>query len=177
MNAEEIKESPRKIANRLKKSLAEVEAHKNQKPVKTLTISIEWTKSRMWGHSPHAEAIVEFADGTFERRDGYKAGGCGYDKESTVIAEVFNDFLRYKLYQKHKWKDRINQETTNHPYGVTYYSGKAGEQREDGYIYTPRFDGGVGTSCYRPIGEFIGGKFESVASGKSFTVFKYTDGR
>lgn len=171
----EIKESPRKIANRLKRSLAEIEADKNQKPVKALTISIEWVKSRTWGYCPRAEVAVEFQDGTFTRRDGYKAGGCGYDKESTVIASIFNDFLKYKLYQKHKWKDRINQETTNHPYGVCYYSGNVGEQREDGYVYKPSFSGGVGTSCYYKIGEFIGGKFENVASGKTFNAFKYMD--
>lgn len=174
-NTIETKESPRKIANRLKRSLAEIEAHKQQKPVKALTISIEWKKSRTWGYCPTAEVAAEFHDGTFERRGGYRAGGWGYDKESTVIAEIFNDFLRYKLYQKHPWKDRINQETTNHPYGVYYYGGAAGQQRDDGFISKPSFNGGVGTSCYYTIGEFIGGKFESVASGKTFTVFKYID--
>lgn len=170
-----ITETPRKIANRLKNNLAEIVSQKNQKPVKEMTITINWHKSRTWGYCPNAEVRVLFQDGTSEFRDGYKAGGCGYDKESTVLASIFNDFLLYKLYQKHKWKDRINQETTNHPYGVYYYNGKEGEQREDGYIKKPSFNHGVGTSCYYKIGEFIGGKFENVASGKSFGVFKYTD--
>lgn len=170
-------ETPRKIANRRQHSLAEIEDHKNQKPVKSLTISIVWHKSRTWGYCPSAEAAIEFHDGTFQRTDKpYKASGCGYDKESTVIAEIFNDYLKYKLYQKHPWKDRINQETTNFPYGVTYYNGTTQAPREDGYIYKPSFSAGVGTSCYYKISEFIGGKFESIASGKSFNVFKYTDG-
>lgn len=170
-------ESPRKIKNRLNRNLAEIEIHKNQKPVESLTISIEWFKSRTWGYCPRADVAVTFKDGTFTRRDGYTASGCGYDKESTVIASIFNDFLKYKLYQKHKWTDRINQETTNHPYGVYYYGGGTDKPREDGYISKPSFNHGVGTSCYYKISEFIGGKFENVTNGKSFGVFKYTDGK
>lgn len=35
--------------------------------------------------------------------------------------------------------------------------------------------GGVGTSCYYDIAEFIGGKFEKISSGKTFDVFQYTN--
>lgn len=173
----ERKESPRKINNRIKREHAEIESQRNQKPVKELTITIEWKKSRMWGNNPNASVAVSFHDGTFERRDGYKCSGCGYDKESTVIAQIFNDFLKYKLYQPRKLESRINQETVNHPYGVYYYDGGTLEDKRDseGYIRKPCFNGGVGTSCYYNIGKFIGGTFEHVASGKSFDVFKYTD--
>jgi hypothetical protein len=170
--------TPRKLANKIKKQLEIIEEHKNQKPVKEMTITVEWRKSRTWGNCPSAEAVIEYHDGTFKRTDKrYYAGGCGYDKESTVIAEIFNDYLRYKLYQKHKWKDRINQEKVNHPYGVYYYDGSTEKRKEDseGYIRKPSFNGGVGTSCYYKISEFIGGKFENIANGKTFGVFKYTD--
>ena len=129
----------------------------------------------MWGMNPHAEAKVEYHDGTFNRQDGFTASGCGYDKESTVIADIFNDFLLYKLYQSHKWTDSINQEKTNHPYGVYYYNGNVGEKHESGYIVKPSYNGGVGTSCYFNISEFIGGKFERVTSGKHFDVYTYID--
>lgn len=74
------------------KEIAKIEAEKNQKPVKRLTINIEWVKSRTWGHNPHATAEVEFHDGTFTRRDGFRASGCGYDKESTVVADILRLF-------------------------------------------------------------------------------------
>jgi hypothetical protein len=167
--------TPRKLANRIKKEMAEVEAHKAQKPVKELKITIEWRKSRTWGMNPSAEAEVAFKDGTFERRNGYTASGCGYDKESTVIAEIFNSFLRYKLYEAHELKSRINAEKVSHPYGVYYYGTETQKPSENGYISKPSFNGGVGTSCYYDIGKFIGGKFERVASGKTFDVYKYTD--
>lgn len=168
--------TPRKIANRIKKQVAEIEGHKAQKPVKDLTIKIEWRKSRMWGMNPHAEVEVSFNDGTFERRDGYTVSGCGYDKESTVIAEIFNDFLRYKLYEKRELKSRINREETTHPYGVYYYNGGTIAPKEGDYYYRkPSYNGGVGTSCYYKIAKFIGGTFESVAQGSNFGVYKYTD--
>lgn len=148
-------------AKRAAKQLAAKIAKQNQKPVESITITIEWRKSRMYGFNPHAEAAVSFKDGSFERRGGYTASGCGYDKESTVIAAIFNDFLAYKLYTE------IPGEA---PYGM-YYGRAALEQMPD-YV---SYNGGVGTSCYYRIGEFIGGKFENLASGKSFDVFKYTD--
>ena len=147
-----------------------------QREIRELIISIEWKRSRTWGMNPHAEAAAHYKDPAhqFERRNGYTASGCGYDKASTVLAEIFNDFLRYKLYQPHTWDDTINGGRTNHPYGVYYYDGGTGKQR-DGYIWKPSYNGGVGVCCYFQIGKFIGGTFEQIASGKTFDVFKYTD--
>src|SRR3990167_10797250 len=157
----------RQLNNRIKKQLDEIESHKGQKPVKSITINIEWKKSRVWGNNPCAYADVCYKDGSHTRSKDYRASGCGYDKESTVIAECFNEFLRYKLYQKHIWKDSINGEKVNHPYGVYYYNGAEGQKHDQGYISTPTYNGGVGTSCYYKISEFVGGKFEKLASGKT----------
>ena len=153
---------------------AQVEAFKEkakreQRPVKAITIAIEWRKSRTWGNNPHAEARVEFHDGTFRRMDGFTASGCGYDKESTVIAEIFNAFLLYKLYDgtlREKWKanHKPGYHDSDEPYGV-YLPGD----------WSPHYSGGIGTSCYFDISKFIGGTFEHVASGKTFDVYKYTD--
>lgn len=168
--------TPKQKANRLKKRMLEVESEKNQREVKSLTIGIERKKSRTWGMNPHASVQIEYKNGDnrFYRDEGFTASGYGYDKESTVIAEIFNKYLKYKLYQKRELKSRINGKEEAHPYGVYYYNGIT-ENREDGYMFKPSYDGGVGTSCYYKISEFIGGKFESVANGKTFGVFKYTD--
>ncbi len=174
---DKLKLEARREAKKEADQAAEIQAHKDQPAIKELIISIEWKKSYMWGMNPHAEAAAHFKDQAhqFERRNGYTASGCGYDKASTVVAEIFNDFLRYKLYQPHKWTDSINGEKTAHPYGVYYYGGKTGKVSEDGYIWKPGYNGGVGVNCYFQIGKFIGGEFEQIASGKSFDVFKYTD--
>ena len=43
-----------------------------------------------------------------------------------------------------------------------------------GYGILPSFEGGVGVSCYDRIFNKIGYKFETIASGKNFDVFKIT---
>ena len=160
----------RTIIRKAHTAALEENAERSQKPVKCITINIEWAKSRMWGMNPHATAKVEFHDGHFERHDGYTCSGCGYDKESTVIADIFNQFLSYKLYDKslpEKWLKVTNRykPEENHPYGL-YLPGE----------YRGRYNGGVGTSCYYDIARFIGGRFEHVAGGKTFDVYRYTDG-
>lgn len=145
-----------KLANQeqkaIAKKLAQIEADKNQKPVNYITFAIEWSKA---GH-PTCTAWVHYTDGTAKQAEA-KAGGYGYCKESTVIANIFNASLKYKLYEL---MPTIEKEYL--PYGLYNFDGR----------YS--FAGGVGTSCYYDIAKFIGGKFERVASGKTFDAFKFT---
>jgi hypothetical protein len=138
------------------KKATKIEIEKNQKHVRSIVISIAWVRNRTRGNNPNATAEVAYHDGTFERRSGFRASGCGYDKESTVIAQIFDDFLKYKLWEL------TPEQREKSPYGIvtgdyTYYSG------------------GIGTSCYHKIAEFIGGKFEHLASGKTFDAFRYSE--
>ena len=142
---------------------------KNQKPIAEITINIEWKRSRTWGNCPRCEAKVHFKDGTWETSPTYAASGCGYDKESTVIANVFNDYLKYKLWNR---IDTLTEKCKEVPYGI--HSGKY-KTNFDINVEHCSFDGGIGTNCYYSISKFIGGKFENVASGKTFDAFKYTD--
>ena len=151
----------RKQAKRVEAKRLLMEAAKALKPVKSITINIEWIKSRIWGANPRAEAIIRYKDGTMGHSGPFTCSGCGYDKESTVIADIFNDVLAYKLYQ-------VKRKAA--PYGVYYFKGK---QNDKGWL--PNFNGGVGTSCYYDISKFFGGKFEKLSWGKTFDVFQYTD--
>jgi hypothetical protein len=151
----------RKQAKRVEAKRLLVEQAKRMKPVKSIVINIEWIKSRMWGSNPRADATIIYKDGTRRHAGPFTTSGCGYDKESTVIAKVFNDALLYKLFQ-------VKRKAA--PYGIYYYKGK---QSKDGWL--PTYNGGVGTSCYYDIAEFIGGKFEKIASGKTFDAFQYTN--
>jgi hypothetical protein len=138
------------------KRLAKIQREKNQKPVKEITFSIEWKKSRMWGYNPHLTAKCYHKDNTYTEVTA-TASGCGYDKESQVIADAFNQLLKYKLYNLEE------HEGIKIPYGIylqDHYKG---------------FSGGIGVSCYYEIGEAIGGKFEKLASGKTYDCYKYTD--
>ena len=162
-------------AKREAKELAIIEAEKNQEPIKSVLITIEWRKSRMWRSNPHATAEVIYKgtgggeNGTgFVRKDGFTCSGCGYDKESTVIGEIFNEFLKYKLWQLSDNAIRGGNGSLDNgkaPYGIHLSNDK--KKRYYGQ--------GIGTNCYYRIAEYIGGKFECVASGKTFDVYKYTE--
>lgn len=150
------------------KELARIESEKNQKPVKRMVINIEWKKSRTWGNCPRAYAELHFHDGSFHRtEDSYYASGCGYDKESTVIAEIFNDFMKYKLWNltpEQRKGGNGSGDDGKAPYGIHVYSDNR-----------PHFGGGIGTNCYYAIARYIGGEFKCLASGKTFDVYEYTD--
>jgi hypothetical protein len=139
-----------KLARQEAKRIAKIEAEKNQKPVREITFSIEWSKS----FHPTLEARCLHTDGSTSYVKA-RAGGGGYCKESTVIAEAFNSLLKYKLYQIE------NIEAL--PYGIYINRNQ----------YTG-YSGGIGVSCYYSISEMIGGKFEKLASGKTFDAYKFT---
>lgn len=157
------------------KDLQKIENEKNQFPVKEMTITIQWKNNRTWGSNPHCEASISFYNGKYEKSKNYTCCGSGYDKLSTVVADVFNDYLKYKLWNKtieqckradYSWKEKGGA-----PYGISAGTYKNNEGEVE-YHY---FNGGIGIDCYFAIGEFIGGKFECLASGKTFNVFKYTN--
>ena len=127
----------------------------NQKPVKLITIDIIWVKHRLWGHNPHATARVEYQDGYVHTKDNYTCSGCGYDKESTVIANIFNDFLSYKLF-------RLDQRN-NHPYGI--------ELHDNDCYYADA----IGTDCYKSIAKAINGEFKNTYCNKVSAGFQYVD--
>ena len=156
----EANKKARQEARKEAKELARIEREKNQKPVKRIVISIEWKKSRMWGSNPHAEADITHQDGSYSR--GFATcSGCGYDKESTVIADIFNNFLKYKLYGELKEVGGFTQ-NNGLPYGIYL-----GQYRH--------YSGGIGTNCYHDIAKAIGGEFKRVASGKTFDVYEYIE--
>ena len=179
--SEEEKQA-RRLARKKEKEAANILARtneeKNQPHVKSLLITIQWKKSRVWGSNPYAEVDIIFSNGKYDGKSGYTASGCGYDKESTVIAEIFNDFLKYKLWEKNesqlKRKDYKWKEDDGAPYGVS-----AGKYTTDlgNNVESRHYSGGIGTNCYYAISEYIGGKFKRVATGKTFDVYEYTDGK
>jgi len=133
------------------KKEAKILAEKNQKPVDYINFSIEWSKQG----NPTCEAVIRYTDGASDRITA-RAGGGGYCKESTVIAEIFNATMKYKLYELEVGK------LFNLPYGINSYNN------------SHCFAGGVGASCYYDISKFIGGEFQKLASGKAYDAYKLT---
>jgi len=156
------KAEARKAIREAVKHQKRVEEVKAQPRIESLTITIEWRKSRMWGWNPYAtgEAIT---------KEGYryvkwaKASGCGYCKRSTVIADLFNQFLRHKLYDQ----SVINRLGVEKPYGIRLC--------EVGKNWLSYFEGGIGEGCYRQISEAIGGTWERIARTDSVEVYQYKE--
>lgn len=121
-----------------------------------LTISIEWKKSRTWGHNPHARYSAHFADGTY-MSGGSTCSGCGYDKASTVIADIFNEVCSGMLWRKRNTRKEV-------PYGI--YAGKK--------VYFPKFGGGIGVNCYVAITNFLGGQWEHTDWSDTYDRYEIT---
>ena len=131
----EARKQLREDAKRQKK----IEEIKAQPRLESLTITIEWKKSRVWGYNPHATGEAITTEG--RRQVGTaKASGCGYCKRSTVIADLFNQFLRHKLFDKEVLK---RLEGNKPPYGISLPNLNS--------KWLPYFEGGIGEGCYRKI--------------------------
>ena len=149
-----IKRNSRKLTNEIVKTAKLFEVARSQKEVKRLVISILWERGSMSAMQTRAEVDVFFKDGTYKNFNTSKTGGCGYCKESTTLAEIFNSLLRYKIMDKRK----------KAPYGI---------RLQDRY-FLPYYEGGVGASCYYSISEYLGGKMKQIASTRKTTTYEVT---
>lgn len=125
------------------------------KKVKKIIIAIEWKKSKLYGRNPHLNANVFFDDGDNEKSKKYTCSGCGYDKESTVISFLFDDYLK-EIAQK-KVKENIKK-----PYGISTYEN------------TITFGDAIGMSSYREISKFLGYELKNIISLQNIDVYELT---
>lgn len=114
-------------------------------------IDIEWKKSRTFGMNPHASVWVRFSDGTSEYfTDG--ASGCGYDKQSAVVASALNRCARSWIFAKRRSRKKV-------PYGI--------------YTDSCLYMGAVGMCCYESICDYLGVNLEKIES-KTFDRYIFT---
>ncbi len=126
--------------------------------ISELRIDVEWKKSRYWGNCPRAEWRCWFKDGSFMSGSEY-ASGCGYDKLSQVVADVFN-----KVAKGMAWRKRNSRKKA--PYGLRHV-GKCADKG-----WPPYFEGGIGSNCYYSIAEYLGGKMVW-SEGKTWDRFDF----
>lgn len=136
----------RGLRNHLAKVNACYENRANQKDVLRMTIKINWKRNRKYGNNdPHASYYLTYQDGTEDYSSGYSCNGGGYDKESTVVLNIFNVVLSGML-----WRKRNSRKEK--PYGV--YCEKNS---------FPHFGWGIGMSSVEYIVEWLGGKMKHTA--------------
>lgn len=146
----------RRLRNYLAKTNKEEREKAEQPAVKQLRIKIEWHKSRTWGNNPRLEYWCDLSDGHRIYGEGITCSGCGYDKESTVVAEVFNKHCLGMAIRKQKRNKKKEV-----PYGL-----HLGDY--------PYYMGGVGIECYRRIAEYLGGKMEHISWGRTWDEYLFT---
>lgn len=104
-----------------------------------IRINVEWRHSRTWGNCPTAEAEYYVKGEGWCGGPKSRAGGCGYDKHSTVLADVLNPLLVSVMWKRRRCK--------KHPYGI-----QIGRKHD----YNPYLEGGVGvcstSDCMRWLG-------------------------
>ena len=111
-----------------------------------VSISVDWKRSATWGMNPSVE--VNTNTGHYFG----SASGCGYDKESSAIAEALNacDSVLKVIYD-YKEKQLAEGKTD------TSRTSCSGRDNRDiigygaGYAAMPYFEGGVGASCFWSI--------------------------
>ena len=153
-----VRDAEKKLQNQLKR----IETVAAAKDVQSVTINVDWKKSRTWGNNPKAEIKVNYSDNTCEHFESSRISGCGYDKESTAISQALNQcngVLKLLYKQKNKLKNFKQSNSSAIGYGA-------------GYGILPQLEGGVGVSCMYKICESIGMQFESISHGKTFDVYQ-----
>ena len=143
--------------------LAKIDAAQNAENVDCITIVVEWRKSSMWGYNPHAtvRAAGIITEGT--------ASGCGYDKESTAVAEAFNKnpSILKELYIL-KQNNLIARIYDKSECSCTGISNESVCGYGAGYAVLPYFEGGVGVGCFWNILKKCG--FKTISTyGKNST--------
>lgn len=141
-----FKRASLKLKNDLDKINSKFEAIENVPDFISLKISIDWKRSQTWGLNPTATLQVWTKDGYSSYTA--KASGCGYCKESAVIASVLNQCLSLR-------KLIINNSNIQ-SYGISgdHFS-----------------TGGVGVSSLQDAFSVLGYELKSVASGKLYNVY------
>jgi hypothetical protein len=156
-----IKRYEARQSAKLEKELTHLQTVFNADDLFSITISMDWKRSQMWGNNPQALAEVRTTN-NYNRYESTRVGGCGYDKGSTAVAEAINQ-SNSLLKAMYTIKDKVKNVKLDNRDVFGYGSG---------YGLLPRFEGGVGVSCYNQICNSIGFEFKTKASGKTFDVYE-----
>ena len=132
--------------------------------IESISISITWHKSRMWGYNPTAE--VKILAG--HRVEFYKgsASGCGYDKESAAIASALNQSAAVKKMLYDCKEAALSKGSDGENRDLIHYGA--------GYGALPYFEGGVGVSSHMGVFEACGLKCK-VSNHTDYSDFYYIE--
>ena len=144
-----VKRMKKQFKKKLSSKLERLAAAENRKEILSISISVEWKKSSIWGYNPNVEAIIRKIDKnscfSYDRYYGF-ASGCGYDKLSAAIADALNndaDLFSYLCEVKER-AIRKGQKPT----AAWNESNREFIHYGAGHGALPYFEGGVGHSLF-----------------------------
>lgn len=158
-----IKRAENETLKKLYRNIEQLNAAANSDGFTWARITVEWTRSRTWGANPAAEVIMAGSCTTG------RAGGYGYDKQSTAIAEALNKnvsalAMMYDLAEK----ALIDGKSPVSAAACSGFQWSKALPYGSGYAVLPYFEGGVGSSCHWEIFKQAGYITRCTGSGKMF---------
>lgn len=117
---------------------------------KSIKIVVKWKKSKTWGANPTPEIWTN--GGRCEYIKGETVGGCGYDKQSTAVANILNSHFAIKKLLL------INKKNIEKIYG------------HHNNLFSP----GVGVNCYKKIFKLMKYKFETIHDDENTEIYIIT---
>lgn len=144
-----VKRMRKQNEKKLSEKLEKLAAAENRKEILSISISVEWKKSSVWGYNPHAEVTIGKIDKeghfSYDRYCGY-ASGCGYDKLSAAIANALNNDIDLFAYLCEVKERAIRK--GHKPTAAWNESNRDYIHYGAGYGALPYFEGGVGNSLF-----------------------------
>ena len=150
----------------LQKALKKMEIAENAEELTYIRINVDWVRNRTWGSNPKVELWTNCGCYTGS------ASGCGYDKESSAIAEALNQSAEVKkaLYTlAEKMLKKMGENAHISEYAHTSWRDSIGYG--SGYSIIPYFEGGVGVNCFAYIFENMGYIWQTAGSGKTWDCY------
>lgn len=155
-----IKKATKDNEKLMNEKIERVTTAKSNEPIRWGKIDIYQNYSRTWGYSPKGE----YKNGFFYKEFG-AVGGCGYDKNSTLSADMLNNDNNFKSYlYRFIEKKHINNKNIGKKlgYGIRLSRG------------VPYFEGGVGLECHIKILKNLGFKVTENYNKVSTTIIFQT---
>lgn len=161
------KRAARELEKSYTKKLAKVERAENAAPPVTVSISVEWKRSSVWGYNP--TATVTIYDGNAWKQYTGTASGCGYDKLTAAVGSALNQsaailnmlytakekaYKRSKAAERAEWKKYGSENNCD----AIHYGA--------GYGILPYFEGGTGWSSFAGVFAACGYKITESRSAK-----------
>ena len=138
------------------KDMAKIDEIENAGYPESATITVEFSRS----HQARAVLRYKTTTGRYYTIEGGSTSGYGYDKESTAMADCFNEapeFLKLLMDLRAKKKDVH--------YGIQLCTGKP---------WLPFWDGGVGASSFNQGFREMGYEVRDIPAGDRVSIFEYT---